>query len=133
MHNGYHVRLGHPADFRVAYRFYDQKEGGRKSIPGQGYRSDFWYEFEGPYVTSIFMIWPEFEDPNGELIAETGVPVESSGTARMWVLIPERREFHRERIHVGLKAYFMEGSRKVAECTVIEILGLHSNPTVSSI
>ncbi|MDH6348628.1 MULTISPECIES: hypothetical protein [Brevibacillus] len=34
---------GHPADFRVKYRFYSEAESGRKLPPVQGYRSDFSY------------------------------------------------------------------------------------------
>ncbi len=38
MHQPYEKRRGHPADFKVRYRFYTSQEGGRKSIPYQGYR-----------------------------------------------------------------------------------------------
>jgi hypothetical protein len=46
----------------------------------------------------------------------------------MWIVIPKMRQFHRDKIKVGLKGFFMEGSRRVAECEVIEILGLLTNP-----
>jgi len=129
MHEPYEVRLKHPPDFRVAYRFYDESEGGRKTTPVQGYRSDFWYfheEQSNPY--SIHMIWPEFEDEDGKVINETQKRVKATGTARMWIIVPKMRQMHRGKIKVGMKGYFMESSRRVAECEVIEILGLNSNP-----
>lgn len=130
MHEPYEVRLKHPPDFRVKYRFYNESEGGRKTVPGQGYRSDFWYYHElQPNPNSIYMIWPEFEDEQGNVMTETEVRVEPTGTARMWVIVPKMRQMHRDRIKVGLKGYFMEGSRRVAECEVIEIVGLNSNPS----
>jgi hypothetical protein len=130
MHQLYEVRLKHPPDFRVSYRFYDESEGGTKFTPGQGYRSDFWYYHEEqPNPNSIYMIWPEFEDEQGNVITDTEKRVNSVGTARMWVIVPKMRQMHRDRIRVGVKGYFMEGSRRVAECEVIEIIGLKSNPS----
>lgn len=130
MHNPYDIKLGHPADFRVRYRFYTKEEGGRLSMPYQGYRCDFWYDHEGQMNKQVFMIWPEFENGNGEVILQNDCPVPLSGIARMWIIIPERRLYHCNKIKPGIIGYFMEG-RKVAECEVIELLGLLSNPVVS--
>jgi len=47
----------------------------------------------------------------------------------MWIANPTWRNYHKEKIKIGLKAFFMEGPRKVAECEVIEINGLMTNPT----
>ena len=77
---------------------------------------------------NIYIIWPEFEDANGDLILDDTRPVQATGTARMWIMIPERRIIHREVIHVGLKGHFWEGGPK-ADFTVIELLGLMTNPT----
>ena len=30
-------------NFKIKYRFYSEDEGGRKKLPYQGYRSDFFY------------------------------------------------------------------------------------------
>jgi hypothetical protein len=128
MHEPYEVRLKHPPDFRVKYRFYDESEGGRKITPGQGYRSDYWYYHElQPNPNSIYMIWPEFEDEQGNVVTDTEIRIKPTGTARMWIIIPKMRQMHRERIKVGRKGYFMKGPRRVAECEVIEIIGLNSN------
>lgn len=48
-----------------------------------------------------------------------------SGTARMWINRDEMREFHRERIKVGVKG-FMGGGTKLAEVEVIEVVSLAS-------
>src|SRR5688500_1619018 len=129
MHEPYEARKGHPPDFRVTYRFYDKSEGGRRITPAQGYRSDFWYfHEEEPNPKVIYMIWPEFEDDQGNVITDSENHVSPSGTARMWVVVPEMRKKHRERIKLGMKGYFMEGLRRVAECEVVEIVSLASNP-----
>jgi len=123
MHQSYEKKLNHPADFRVKYRYYSKEEGGRDKLPFQGIRSDFWYHDS----TETWMIWPEFEDENGNILQEDNFPISPSGTARMWIINPERRSFHRQKIHIGTKGFFIEGIR-VAECEVIELLGIETNP-----
>jgi hypothetical protein len=129
MHTSYEQRLKHKADFRVKYRFYTQEEGGRQVTPIQGYRSDFWYPNEKHKPNEIFMIWPEFEDEKGEIILENFINVNKEGTAKMWIILPQRRIYHKNKIKIGTKGFFKEGGRSVAECEVIEIIGLDSNPT----
>jgi hypothetical protein len=128
MHSSIEERLHHPPDFRVKYRFYSVAEGGRENLPYQGYRSDFWYEHKDNSWTKIFIIWPEFENSHGEVIFENEKPVPSTGSAKMWIITPQMREYHRNKIGIGTKGFFMEGGRKVAECEVIEIIGLEKNP-----
>ena len=129
MHQPYSMRLKHIADFRIEYRFYSFAEGGRKYLPLQGYRSDFSYGKEDDaHLGFVFMIWPEFEDETGEIILDNTRFVSSLGAARMWIIDKERRAYHRENIKVGMIGYLMEGSRRVAECRIIEILGLMTNP-----
>ena len=43
MHQPLEQRLNYQADFRVKYRFFAVEEGGRKTLPYQGYRPAFWY------------------------------------------------------------------------------------------
>jgi len=131
MHNPYEIKLGHPADFRVRYRFYTKEEGGRSSPPYQGYRSDFWYYHGNSSENQLFMIWPEFENADGEVILQNDCSVPGSGIARMWVIVPESRPCHYEKIKPGLTGYFMEGLRKLADCEVIEAVGLLTNPITS--
>ena len=129
MREPYEKRTGHIADFRVKYRFYTKEEGGRTITPGQGYRSDFWYSHPAHNPTNqLFMIWPEFEDERHEVILDDTIHVPAIGTARMWIIVPERRVYHYDKIIKGRKGYFMEGPTRVAECEVLEILGLLSNP-----
>jgi hypothetical protein len=77
---------------------------------------------------SIFMIWPEFQDENGNVITRTDSVVAREGIARMWIINPQTRPLHRDKIKLGLKGYFMEGSRRVAGCEVVEIVSLENNP-----
>jgi hypothetical protein len=114
----------------VKYRFHSQQEGGRRNPPFQGYRSDF--EYAEKIVEDkgrLYMIWPEFEDEQGDVITDSDLMISVNGTARMWIINPEMRSIHKERIQIGTKGYFMEGARRTAECEVIEIAGLLSNPT----
>lgn len=106
--------------FRVKYRFYSLEEGGRMTIPVQGYRSDFWYEGYEDFGKRIYMIWPIFEDGSQNVIKE-GEMVNRIGTARMYIASAGFIDFHKNRIHLGMKGYFMEGPNKVAECEVIEL------------
>ncbi|MBE9603151.1 hypothetical protein [Pedobacter sp. MC2016-24] len=129
-HKPYKDHLQHDADFKVKYRFYTAEEGGRQTMPYQGYRSDFWYSHpEHNQTNQIFMIWPEFINEHGEIILDNEISVHASGIALMWVLDPEWRTSHIDNIKVGLIGYFMEGPRRVAMCEVIEVLDLGINPT----
>ncbi|MNI77249.1 hypothetical protein D3C73_1335290 [compost metagenome] len=75
------------------------------------------------------VIHPEFEDENGDIIINETRSVLESGNARMWIMFPKARaERHIHDIKVGLKGYFMEGPRRVAEAEIIEIIGLFTNP-----
>ena len=117
----------HNKDFEVHYRFYTIEEGGRRQPACQGYRCDWSYEGDDISKTGGYMIWPEFQNIDGTPIME-GDPVPTSGIAKMWILSPDfRLKIHQHRLKVGVRGYFMEGSRKVAEATVSLILGLHSN------
>jgi len=126
----YEERLNRTHDFEVRYRFFTPDEGGRESGPPyQGYRSDWSYEGDEIEKTGIYMIWPEFEDDNG-IVIKGKEKVRESGVARMWIVNPELvNEVHKKRIKVGVKGFFMEGSRKVAEAEVIRVVGLNQNET----
>ncbi len=128
MHHSYEQGLKHRPDFRVKYRFYSKEEGGREIIPYQGYRSDFWYPHDEHKPNNIFMIRPEFEDGNGNVILEDDKSVPQEGFARMWIVIPQLREYHKNKIKLGTKGFFKEGGRSTAECEITEILGLYENP-----
>jgi len=97
--------------------------------PFQGYRCDWAYDGDDIEKTGIYMIWPEFENESSEVIPEKQT-VLPNGTARMWIVSPElREEIHRPRIKVGVKGYFMEGGKKVAEAEVIGLGGLDGPET----
>jgi len=120
----------HPPDFLVKYRFLTIDEGGRNCLPYQGYRSDFAIEADfNKSSIELRVIHPEFEDINGKVILEKTITIPNSGIARMWILLPESRDRHRNELVIGMKGYFMEGNKKVAEAEIIEIIGLHTNPS----
>jgi hypothetical protein len=109
-------------DFMVQYRFFSPEEGGRLiGNPVQGYRSDFMYSGDEK-SRQQWMIWPEFLDNEDNIILDKSLRVSTSGKAKMWVLNEALIEFHKGRIKIGLKAFFMEGQHIVAECEVIQIV-----------
>jgi hypothetical protein len=114
MHQSYEQHFKHPYDFNVKYRFYNEL----KQLPPQGIRFDFWYENDNHEKKGYFMIWPEFEDSNGEII-EDGL-VMQEGFARMWIVSNDFRPYHAETITVGTKGNFIEG-KKIGECEVVEL------------
>ena len=126
----YQEKTNRVQDFDVRYRFFTNEEGGRETGPPyQGYRCDWSYEGDDIQKTGIYMIWPEFEDKEGKVIPEK-TQVLSSGVARMWIVIPEMVEkVHKEKIKIGIKGYFMEGGKKVAEAEVIRLVRLSDNET----
>ncbi len=56
-------------------------------------------------------------------------PVPYNGLAHMFILNPDMRaQVHRHRIAVGVKGYFVEGPKCVAECEVTKLIGLAEPP-----
>ena len=125
MHQPYRERLNHNADFRVKYKFRSKEAGGRANLPFQGLRCDFKY----PDDEKIYIVFPEFEDEKGNIIIENDRPVPEEGTALMWVINPERRAIHKNKIKIGTRCHFWE-AKITADCEVIEVLDLFENPTV---
>ncbi len=112
-------------DFKVKYRFYTKDEGGRKNCPGQGYRSDLSYDGDDIKIDGIFMVHPEFLENEFDVLMNDEILVPETGFALMWILSDSMRKFHQERANIGVRCYFMEGPRRVAEAEIVEILGLH--------
>ncbi|HRE78433.1 MAG TPA: hypothetical protein PLL09_11495 [Flavobacterium sp.] len=128
MHEPYEKRLGHKADFRVKYKFRSPEDGGRKTgEPYQGIRCDF--SFVGETENKMYMIWPEFEDREGNVLLCNDKSVPNQGTARMWIINNEMRPLHYDKIKIGVKGNFREGAMFSADCEVIEVLDLKINPT----
>lgn len=116
---------GYPEDFIVSYRLFSPDEGGRK-ITFQHLRCDFLYDGDDPLEDGIYMIHPEFLDSNGQPLPDD-VPVPLEGTASMWILNPEMRtQIHQSRVAIGIRGFFVEGSRKIGEVRIERIVGLHS-------
>jgi hypothetical protein len=127
-HESYTGRLGHPHDFEVEYCILKESEGGRKTLPYQGIRWDFWYEYNGEHKNQLFMIWPEFLDENGQVITQKNSPVPSTGKARMWIVNDALRKYHQDKIKIRMKGNGHEGGTVVAKYVVSKIVGLMTNP-----
>jgi hypothetical protein len=122
----YSERTDRSHDFEVAYRFLPPDEGGRKTgAPFQGYRCDFAYQGDQIATTGVYAIWPEFQDPEGNLLPD-GVSVPMEGTARMWILSDQLKGIHRNRLRPGVRGYFTEGSRRVGEVLVTRIVDFNT-------
>ena len=121
----YQQRNDRSPDFKVRYRFIPYSDGGRVQVPYQGYRSDLHYEGEDMHTDGIYMIWPEFLNPDGSVVLEDQKLVSPEGEAFMWILMhKEMKEYHKLRASLGRRCWFMEGNRKVAEAIITEIIGL---------
>jgi len=118
----YSERTGRKPSFEVLYHFLGSEDGGRKAPPHQHTRWDFLYDGDDPAKDSIWMIWPEIVGPDGEIFPEGEVPL--TGRALMYIVNLDNEPYHRNRISVGTKGYFVEGPHKVASCEVVAMHGL---------
>ncbi|MBU6956029.1 MULTISPECIES: hypothetical protein [Hahella] len=125
IHVPYRERMGGEPDFEVSYKLaIDPKLEGIKVA--QGMRSDFLYDGDDPLSDGIHIIWPEFLDKSGEVIRDKNIEPPEEGMALMWIMSPESREkFHRDRIKVGTKGYWVVGAKRLAKVTVTKIIGLY--------
>ncbi len=111
-------------DFEAVIRVLTPDEGGRQSPAFNGIRWDFAYAEDEP-ADEIYMIWPEFLDEDGvSFSTDRPLPVDRSLQARMRIVVPEMRVFHRRRIRPGTRFFCHEGSRRVAEGVVTRLTGL---------
>ena len=131
-HRPYKDVLKHEHDFEVEYKILTEAEGGRKTLPFQGIRWDLWYDYQGKHQGQLFMIWPEFLDQDGEVIAHRDRPVPIAGKARMWIVNDAMRAYHQDKIEVGLLANAHEGGTVVARYVVTKIVGLMTNPVAEN-
>lgn len=114
---------GRLPDFEVSYEFFPDV-----NIVFQGVRCDFLYEEDDPKKDGVHMIWPEFLDNEGNVILDKSIPINRLGKATMWIGMHESRvKYHRSRLKIGTKGYWVAGSRKLAKVTVTKILGLFEN------
>lgn len=112
-------------DFRVRYQWTATRESVVPQQPLQHMRCDFAYAADDWSREGVYMIWPEFEDEEGQPLPENSrLPL--TGTATMWILSDEMRQtVHRARIKVGTRGHFFAG-HPIADVEVIAILGLHT-------
>lgn len=118
----YSERTGRKPSFEVSYRFLTAEEGGRKALPHQHTRWDFLYDGDDPVADGIWMIWPEFLSDGRDVLPEGEVP--TTGRALMYIVNLDNEPYHRERLSVGTRGYFVEGPKVVAACEVVAIHGL---------
>lgn len=123
-HVPYAEATGRLPDFEVKYEILPDIDARFT----QGARCDFLYEGDDPWEDGVHMIWPEFLDDGGDVIVDKTIQPQKEGCATMWIGTHESRiKFHRPRLKVGTKGYWVVGSKKVAKVTVTKILGLFEN------
>ena len=124
--NTYEEIREHRCDFVVSYLLYPPEDGGR-ILTYQHLRCDFMYEGDDPKTDGIYMIHPEFLGGDGKIVEEQ-IQISLSGKALMWICIPEMRdEIHKHRVKVGTRGFFVEGTRKIGEVVVTNIVDMFSN------
>lgn len=121
MHSRYEDDQNRQPDFVVEYEI-ELCDEIKNAKPHQGMRTDFLYDGDDPQLDGVYMIWPELLDENGQVVEDqTPGSAPHKGRANMWILSEEMREFHRKRIKVGTKGYWVLGPFKVANVTVIKL------------
>jgi hypothetical protein len=122
-HKPYFDILKRLPDFRVRYMFLPQNTP--MSLPVyQGRRFDFRYPNNGDLKNSHYIIWPEFEDEGGFTILDKWMPIQTSGTAKMWIVNQKLTDYHRHYLKLGTMSYMTSGAEDIAECEVIELINL---------
>ncbi len=107
-------------DFEAKIRLLTKQEGGRNSLPFQGYRSNFIYEGEDPHIQ--YSIWPEFLDANKMPIPIKEFITSNECFANFYIFDKITKEsIHRGKIIVGVKFNMMEGARIIGKGTVTQV------------
>ena len=122
-YTSYFYTLKRLPDFRVKYQFLPRSDGNSPYVL-QGTRFDFRYSNDGPLKNSHYIIWPEFEDDGGLTVLSKWLPIQPSGTAKMWIINQNLREYHQQYLKVGLVGYMTSGSVDIAICEVVELMNL---------
>ena len=120
-------RLYDHDDFEALVTIFTEAEGGRRSPPNNGIRWDFGYA-DADGTEGLYCIWPDFYARHDNApLRTTPLPMGVELLGRFTILNHELRiTIHQPRIKVGTKFYCHEGSRRVAEGTVIAVTGLHA-------
>lgn len=120
-HKPYQERLNREPDFVVEYVL-DLCDELKDAKPSQGMRVDFLYDGDDPQKEGVHMIWPELLDELGNVVIDTTPGnMSKQGKANMWVVDETRRPIHAKRIKVGTQGYWVRGSMKLANVTVVKI------------
>ena len=121
MHTPYKHSLERQPDFVVEYEINLCKELNNAK-PHQGMRTDFLYYGDDPQTQGAYMIWPGFLDEKGLPIDDTThANVPKVGKANMWIVSENMREYHRNRLKVGTKGFWVCGPCKVATVVVVKL------------
>jgi len=120
-HEPYRNNFKRETDFIVEYEWCSSTS----VKPFQGMRSDYLYAGNGKEDDFICMIWPEFLDEKGRVILNKENELNKKGYANMWVMMDERRPYHKERIKEGIVGYMVGGSLKIAKTVVIQVGSLN--------
>jgi hypothetical protein len=112
---------GPQPDFEAEVRFLTQAEGGRRSLPKQGYRIDVHWDDDSS--NTIWMIWPKFLDSHGAELPE-GADIAQTSRARFYIVSPRARPLLAEQgwLHDDARFHLTEGDHRVAACRVIKML-----------
>ncbi|TBW57985.1 hypothetical protein EZI54_05920 [Marinobacter halodurans] len=106
--------------FRARYRKLDTSR--RLS---NGFRSDLKFQADSDNRL-VFALYPEFETLSDEHIVGEGSEALGEGTLIIRKPIYEDRNGYfdliRERVKIGAKAYLVEGSRKIVELEIFEVI-----------
>lgn len=104
--------------YPVKYAFYSPKQGGRQTLPIQGYMPNFAYAQPDRFLPEVYMARAQFLNSAGDHL-ELGQVADPTGIVNLEIVLPEMADFHRERLIASTKIWFTEGARIIGEGLVL--------------
>ena len=118
LHTPYADIFHRPCDFLVSYRI-KPDEALKAVIAHQGMRCDFSFD----RGKTVYMIYPEILDNEGEVILDKNQRIKDSGTAKMWIVLESEKyvEPLKNQLYIGQTAFWRIGGSVLAEVVVVDI------------
>lgn len=111
-------------DFEAGVTFRPKPDGTSfKKQAGAGWRPDFRYVEDEPSLDG-WMIWPIEWSADGRKLEE-GETIPQKASASFWILNPDLRIMHQNKIKVGTRFRIVEGRHIIADGGVTKLLNLH--------
>ena len=118
LHTPYEDIFHRPCDFLVSYCI-KSDEALKEVFPNQGMRCDFSFD----RGKTVYMIYPEILDNEGNVILDKNQRIEDSGIAGMWIVLELEKYVKplKNQLYIGQTAFWRIGGSVLAEVVVVDI------------